>query len=280
MRDFLIGADPELFVRDVTTGTFVSGHDLIPGTKEHPFGIPDGAVQVDGVACEFNIDPCTSLTEFHSRLDSVMFQMQSMVSGVNENYILEAIPTAVFDPTYFKSLPRFAKELGCQPDFNAYTMDMNTPPFTRKPFRTGSFHVHIGWGEFLDIYNEEHFKECGEATRQLDAALYASSLLWDSDTRRRELYGKIGAFRPKPYGVEYRPMSNAALKSPEITQHIYETSMLAMDMLFNQGIRLMDDPILGEFCNDVHKGFTPTKDDIKKVSRRLKHGYGFNEVVI
>ena len=37
-----------------------------------------------------------------------------------------------------------------------------------------------------------------------------------SSARRKELYGKAGAHRPKDYGVEYRVLSNYWLKSPEL----------------------------------------------------------------
>jgi hypothetical protein len=59
----LIGADPELFVF-TRSGKPVSAHDLIPGTKYEPHEVGNGAVQVDGVAAEFNIDPAANEDEF------------------------------------------------------------------------------------------------------------------------------------------------------------------------------------------------------------------------
>jgi len=51
----LVGCDPELFVKK--DGVLVSAHGLVQGSKEHPFRVSKGAVQVDGMALEFNIDP-------------------------------------------------------------------------------------------------------------------------------------------------------------------------------------------------------------------------------
>ena len=51
-----VGADPEIFLGDADGG-LVSAYGLIKGDKEHPFPVTNGAVQVDGMAAEFNIDP-------------------------------------------------------------------------------------------------------------------------------------------------------------------------------------------------------------------------------
>lgn len=49
----------------------------------------------------------------------------------------------------------------------------------------------------------------------MDLHLGVPSLVLDKDTERRKLYGKAGAFRPKPYGVEYRTLSNFWIWSEE-----------------------------------------------------------------
>ena len=59
-KKFTIGADPEVFVADSLTNTFVSAHDLVPGTKLEPFAVNKGAVQVDGMALEFNSRCCVT----------------------------------------------------------------------------------------------------------------------------------------------------------------------------------------------------------------------------
>ena len=56
-------------------------------------------------------------------------------------------------------------------------------------------------------------------------------------SRRRELYGKAGAFRPKSYGVEYRTPSNSWLTTPERHQTIYTLTAMAVYLLQN-GITL------------------------------------------
>lgn len=222
MVKILIGADPELFTRDRVTGRFVSGHDMLRGTKEEPTPVNFGALQVDGTALEFNIDPAASCEEFVHNIFEVRRQMAERVAEFNVDIVAE--PVAEFDPEYFRQIPAKALELGCNPDYNAYTLDENPAPDGRREFRTGSGHVHIGWGSDFDVNSSEHFMSCVTLARQLDYYLGVPSLLWDKDNRRRELYGKAGAFRVKPYGMEYRVLSNVWLQSEELQRFVYNAA--------------------------------------------------------
>lgn len=210
-----IGCDPELFVYDTETSRFVSAHDLIPGTKQEPRRVPLGAIQRDGVAAEFNIDPARNRGEFMRNIRNVRDILEAAIRRQNPHYQLVAKPTATFDPEYFFKLPEETLALGCEPDFSAYTMGPNPKPHTFEPFRTGSGHVHIQFVEDGKLANnvleEEHMTKCAQLSKALDVTLLPLSKLWDNDDKRAELYGKPGAFRPKPYGVEYRSLSNAWL---------------------------------------------------------------------
>jgi hypothetical protein len=217
----LIGADPELFC--MVGDKYVSAHDLLPGTKAEPFFVENGAVQVDGVAAEFNIDPASSEDEFIHNMNSVVEQMTLMIQSINDQVRLVCTPTAWFDKDYFELLPYETKLLGCEPDFDAKTGDQNPKPKTDKPFRTGSCHIHVGWTSGADPYSKEHFELCRKVVLSLDETLYPMSMEWDDDQTRRELYGKEGSFRPKSYGFEYRPLSNKALESEEVLRLIYQT---------------------------------------------------------
>lgn len=228
-----IGTDPEVFVRDVN-GKYFSGHDLIPGTKQDPYPVKNGAIQVDGVALEFNTRPAKTKEEFTQYIDDVISQLDAEYKTKRPDLTIAITPTAMFDREYFDSLPDEPKELGCTPDYNAYTGGQNEPPSTDEPFRTGSGHIHIGgWCEYENPHDDTHFDRCRRLVRQLDAILYPASLLWDSDDRRRSLYGKIGAFRPKFYGVEYRPLSNAYLAKKSIQELVFGISVKAASDFFN-----------------------------------------------
>ncbi len=222
----LLGADPEMFVLDGMD--IISGFGLIKGDKANPFPVRNGAVQVDGMALEFNIDPAKSEAEFIHNINSVMDQLRAMVP----QFEIIAQPTAHFSTEYMSAQPKEALELGCDPDYNAWNEGkVNVKPDQNLPMRTGAGHIHLGWGEGFDPNNPAHIADCIEVVKQMDSYLGCASVLFDPDTERRQMYGQAGAFRAKPYGVEYRVLSNYWLSSPELISFVYRTAQRAMDDL-------------------------------------------------
>jgi len=218
-----IGADPEIFLKD-EKGLFVSGHNLIPGTKYDPFPVANGAVQVDGTALEFNIRPAQSADHFVHNITSVLKTLGLMVKKKNPAFKMVFEPTAYYNADYFESLPAYSKALGCEPDMDAYTGKFKKPPETTEPFRTGSGHVHVGWTDDADVTDKSHLEFGKFMVQNLDASLFVMSHAWDDDRKRRELYGQVGSFRPKPYGIEYRVLSNAWLRDEELIRYVYNTT--------------------------------------------------------
>lgn len=231
----LIGADPEIFVRD-QEGNLVSAYGMIEGTKDEPKEIEFGAVQVDGMALEFNIDPVETPSDFSQRIQLVMSQLQDMLPA-GHTFAIE--PTAEFGKEYIDAQPEIARDLGCNPDYNAYTGLANEKPNVEMPFRTASGHIHIGWTEDMDPFDPGHFEACRMLTKQLDIMLGVPSLLWDTDKQRRTLYGKPGAFRPKPYGCEYRVLSNVWLTDVRLMNFVARNAQYAVEKLMD-GHRLWE----------------------------------------
>lgn len=227
--NILLGADPEVFVK--MNDVFCSAHGLIQGDKARPFPVRDGAVQVDGMALEFNIDPAKNEEEFVHNIESVLGQLKAMVP----TFRVVATPVAYFGKEYIDAQPDDAKELGCDPDFNAWTGQINEKPNADLPFRTGAGHIHIGWTEG-EKGDERHIAVCHKIIKQLDFYLGLPSLSYDKEEDRRSMYGMAGAYRPKPYGVEYRVLSNAWVASPELMRWVYRTTRLAIDELMNGNI--------------------------------------------
>lgn len=221
--NILVGADPEIFM--YKNGIPISAHNMIKGDKKNPFPVKNGAVQVDGMALEFNIDPASTSQEFVQNIRSVMAQLSELVPG----YDLIATPVAEFGAEYINSQPPAALELGCEPDFNAWEDGRANPrPNGNLDFRTGAGHVHVGWvqGAAIDM---AHIDACVGLTKQLDYYLGVPSLLYDKDVKRRTMYGAAGAFRPKSYGVEYRVLSNAWLRDERLMSWVHDNTLLAVE---------------------------------------------------
>lgn len=225
----LVGCDPEMFLVDRETGTPVPAVGLIPGTKEEPFPVPHGAIQVDGLACEINIDPASSFTEFNDNLTSVLATLEGMIPA---NLTFSHASTIVFPEEALAKLPEKALVLGCDPDWNAYTLEPNPHPERPVPgFSTAAGHVHFGIGVFEDWKTEQHIAQIARFIKAMDRFVGTRSVAIDPDPQRRNLYGKAGAFRPKKYGGEYRTPSNGWIWTEKGRRTIWDATHKALDFM-------------------------------------------------
>lgn len=223
---FLFGSDPEMFVHD-PEGRVVSAAGLIPGTKEEPFVVEFGAVQVDGMAAEYNITPVSTFADWNRNHQKVQDQLLALLP---KGYTLEAVPSVKFEASVFDSSPDIAKALGCSPDFDAWTGELNAPPnLPDDPYlRCAGGHIHFGWTEDADFGDAQHIMNCRDLVKQLDWYLGGWSLKSDPDPTRRRLYGKAGACRYKTYGVEYRVLSNFWITTKEKRLAVWNRMQLAI----------------------------------------------------
>lgn len=227
------GADPELFVMEGDDP--FSAYGMVPGTKEEPHPVEAGAVQVDGMALEFNIDPASTYREFNMNINTVLRQLKAMIPKDKK---ISKASVVEFSPEIMEVSPKEATNLGCDPDFNAWKAgELNPrpqPPRRRPGFRTASGHIHIGWTENQDVHSTNHLNACIRAIRQLDFRLGIPSVTWDPrSSERRKLYGQAGAFRPKPFGVEYRVLSNFWVTRPKYRRIVFREAKKAIEDLIN-----------------------------------------------
>jgi hypothetical protein len=265
-----IGCDPEGFLFHKKKKKFVSAHGIIPGTKSAPHKVDKGAVQVDGMAAEFNIDPASTREQFVDHVTSVISTLSSMLPKDVE---LKFQPVATFDAETWAEVPPEAKELGCDPDFNAYTGEANPRPDGARDFRTAAGHIHLGWTKGMAPDDPGHIEACRMMARQLDFYLGLPLLLCDPDPTRRTMYGKAGAYRVKPYGVEYRTPSNVWVNNPEMMAWVFDRAKDAFEALFK-----------GDDKYDLYKEYArividedfakprPTIEDIREVKVVTKIG--------
>lgn len=233
MTAFSIGCDPELFLID-RTGKPLSAYGVVKGTKKEPFKVERGAYQVDGMALEFNTDPVPAngaFDQFNGNITAVLKRLKEDVKAAGyKTAKFNISPVQDFGEEIMAAQPDEAKELGCDPDWCAYTKEPNPRPDGDVTFRTASGHIHVGWGADIPVDHPDHIEICSDFVKCLDATVGMFMTIIDTDPRRRELYGKAGAFRPKPYGVEYRTPSNLWLTHVARRRIIYKLVNVAIKM--------------------------------------------------
>lgn len=225
ITNILRGADPELFLRTIDTDEPMVSIGLIGGTKDQPRPIGDGyALQEDNVAVEFNIPPAPTKEAFVNSINFVLDHLRKEVGAIGLK--LDISPTMEFNE--IDLLHPQALHLGCDPDYNAWTLKANPRPIAPPTLRSSGGHLHIG-------YENPNKKDSIAIVRAHDLFCGVASLTYDSDNLRRSIYGKAGAHRIKPYGVEYRTLSNKWISSDELMGFIYSQSEKAIDFVNNGG---------------------------------------------
>ena len=278
---YTFGADPELFCLDTKSGKFISVHDLLPGTKADPFKVENGAVQVDGLAAEFNIDPASTLKEFRKNIKSVRSQIEEMIQkNGGKHLVLKAIPTATFDQAYFDNLPPDTKVLGCEPDYCGQKRAVNPRPDPgNKPFRTGGGHVHIGWGNGFDLKDPAHFNDCCLLAYNLYNNGMNKDYLWDGDNQRRKLYGSAYSFRPKSFGMEFRYLSNAWVDNDDALEFVYKTAAAVVERMdaslgdIKEAVARRSFAVPESLLKKDKYAFYDKRNDISPISFQSVYGY-------
>lgn len=221
----MVGADVEMFLKD-KQGKPVPCVSVVGGTKTEPLplpGLPDGfARQEDNVMLEFNIAPAPSAATFVNHIGMALSSISGLLEPKGLNF--DITPAMRFDLSQLQS--EQAQHIGCEPDFNVWERKVNEINGFPKGFenlRTSGGHVHVS---FLLDGKVPHFPEDMEqmecVVMAMDIFLGIPMIRVEPKNERRSLYGKAGAFRHKPYGIEYRTLSNFWISQPALTKYVFE----------------------------------------------------------
>lgn len=255
MHKFSLGADPELFLVDAA-GAFVASCDLIGGSKEFPLPLPIGngfAVQEDNVAVEYNIPPSKTKDAFVENIhNTINFLYKEMVA--TRGLAFSKVSSARFDK--MQLLHPKALEFGCDPDYNAWKNGERNPrpSAVDETLRTCGGHVHVG-AKFSSRRSIMQF------IKYLDLYLGVPSVVMDDGHERKQLYGSPGAFRFKPYGCEYRVLSNFWVHDQRLTGWVWDNVESAMDAWQNKKINI------DEIGTDIQDAIS--KNDQRKASELI-----------
>jgi len=211
-----IGSDWERLVK-TPEGEFTSAIGVIGGSKEQPLWVENGNLQEDNVLAEAACNPSNSKEDFISNILSLEKQMSKVLH--EHNLIPAKRSHYYYSPKSLYLWGEQALTLGCDPDFCVYTMTQNEIDTTESEngMRSSGGHVHIALENVTDMT-----RQC--TVRVFDRLGVMRQMLNDPDRVRRKLYGKAGSFRPKPYGVECRALSNAWINSEETIGQVYDAA--------------------------------------------------------
>ncbi|MEG1495443.1 MAG: hypothetical protein RR406_04015 [Bacilli bacterium] len=246
IKNVTIGADPELFIFNTKTNKVVSAIGIIPGKKGTSYtkGMPEGfGVELDCILGEFNIPPCTSENDFVGAIKYMKEWIRSWIKHYDSD--LDVRCAASMDVPEDQLKDSQAHEIGCMPDFNAYTERENIKPeryLNNK--RVAGMHIHLG-------YSNPDIDTSIKLIKFFDLCCGVPSILYDRDTFRRTLYGKAGSFRLPKYGAEARCLSSYMLND-EYLPLIYKQTMLAIDMI-NDGFPLPESDLVQKCINTSNK---------------------------
>jgi hypothetical protein len=244
IENVTIGSDPELFIVNTKTNTVVSSIGIIPGKKKQAF-LPEDfqkgfGLQTDNILAEFNIPPVELIPGaskvFLSHIVTMKEYIRNFVKQINFDYDILCTASELVPEDQLQSDE--AKQFGCEPDYNVYTLSQNeAPKGNLTNLRTTGTHIHVGYT------NNNLYTSLG-LLKVLDLFLGVPSILIDKDDRRRSLYGKAGCFRLTDYGVEYRVLSGYFIKDKIVIDWVFKQIVEAvnyyntcMDIYLNESDR-------------------------------------------
>lgn len=219
------GHDVEFHLWDVNKKKMVSAIDVLGNDKHKPIDLGDGIkLYADNVLVETAFPPYTSKKEMIERLKTVVSRIQN---HLGKNYRLVPKAAHEYDNEALKH-PK-AMEIGCTANYNAWTLEENSPSKFTDNLRTAGFHCHVGEERLTD------FDTRILAIKVLDIVLGTASVIFNNgdngEITRRRLYGKASEHRPTPFGLEYRCLSPATLRSPELTELVYDLISYSLEVV-------------------------------------------------
>lgn len=248
IKNVTVGTDPEVFIRDIISKKIISAEGLIGGTKQRPLALkarPGCAIQEDNVMAEFNVNYTTldNPKALWSDIDYVLKHIDKKVAKVG--YEIAIHPSAKLEWKWLDT--EQARIMGCDPDYNAWIGDINKKEANTTNLRCCGGHIHIG-------YDNPEIQVSVDLIKLMDLYLGVPSILLDSDTDRKKLYGKAGCFRFTDFGCEYRVLSNFWIGSLKSVQWMFRQVRLAV-AAYNKGMRIEPNSELGlkvQKCIDHH----------------------------
>lgn len=208
--NLLIGMDAEFFLRG-PDGQYIAAARVIPGLKHQPHKLKHGVCHPDGLSMEVGCPPSDTP-------EGMIQNLFKVLDEVNELYLKPQGCTIAFseyvDYTQVKGVQPEDLAFGCGVEYIRNTSNMvgNRTRNVSDKKRYSGFHIHLGYTEGQED-NYFTYLDNQRLVEKLDG-LFSSSALQTTKERATQ-YGGVGAFRVKPYGLEYRMMDCRVITDPD-----------------------------------------------------------------
>lgn len=190
---FSLGSDPEFFF--MHEGDVVPSVNILSGKSD--------SVKPDGVQGELNprADKCRQFAGTY--LGRAILEANEEAQKIGAT--LDFSVGHVLSDKAWKRTPISARRFGCSPTLNSHESKFERVSGLRERFRAAGGHIHVAYKS----------KDNSKLVQVMDIVAGNTCVLVDRDennARRRVMYGRAGEYREKPYGLEYRVLSNFWLK--------------------------------------------------------------------
>jgi len=229
LSEVTLGSDPEIYLT-AKNGHVKSSIPILKKDKNDPIVLDKkNGIKIfsDNSLAEFSFNPSHSKKEFVGRYKMAFKTGQKFLG---DKYRFKIKSAHIFKENELEAAYGIdPMQVGCNPEYDFRKLEIrNLGPFTNT-MRSGSSHIHLGHKDLLD-YNLKH-----DALRVIEIYLGCASIIWDNDETskiRRTKYGQSGSFRPTPWGVEARFMSNYMLNSPKLVALTYDLIKYSLSHVF------------------------------------------------
>lgn len=221
------GNDIEFHLLNTKRKKFVSAIPVLKNDKHSPIDLGDDIkVYADNILVETSFPPFSTKEEMMGRYRTVFGRIQNFLG---KDYRL--VPKAAHYYDESELLDEKALEIGCTENFNAWEVCVNPKIEFSNNLRTAGFHCHIGHEKLTD--HETRI----DAVRLVDTVLGTASVIFnkneEGEVDRRNLYGQSSEHRPTSYGLEYRCLSPATLRSPLLAELVFDLINYCLDFSLN-----------------------------------------------
>jgi hypothetical protein len=269
IESVMMGCDPEFFFVD-GRGKVIGSEKVLPekGLKydeakpntyfnnENTYNYDKPIFIIDGVQAEINPEPNTCRALLANDIHACFLKLRKMLKKNGHKLSIKFDPLVNITQKELDSLSEKSRIFGCDPSLNIYqTRNQARIRVNPKKYlkRSAGGHIHLGADTWQRVLRRK-LKNAEVVVPILDLVVANTCVLIDrhpGNKERRANYGRCGEYRIKPYGIEYRSISNFWLNAYQLMSFVMGLSRQAVDMIYeskkgNDYIKALTDAVSKE----------------------------------